>query len=607
MSWVKDEVIAQLLRGVPVSLSSLGRRCLDVMSVAVVGHLGSSSMAAAAVASSTTNTIALSVFVGLSSATTTLVSQAVGAGDHDQAGLWLHRALIVHAACAVPLTLLLTLLTPLLRALHFEEQLASDAGVYCALMLPGVWMWAAIWALTPWLQAHGIVRPQMWIAAVVAALHPMYLYLLVVVADLGLFGAAIAGSLSLTSNLAMLSLTILLCLRSTVPLLSPRRSSASRLGAFLRLGLPGVGMMGEWWASEISILVSGLLPRPTLALSAISVYQSVNAVCFMLPLGASVAGATRVGAALGRGDGVAARRAACVCVLLGLSFSFTLTLFLLANRRAVAAVFTTDDELRHVIWHDLLPPLSIYIVADACQCCCGGVLQGCGRQRDGLPLVLGSYYLFGLPLACFLGFMAGWGVRGMVSGMLCAKLCHAALYAVLVLRTDWARQVREAAERVRSERAGAVVDDVTTAIDPSDGNGNGRGGDLGRGDMGHGDIGRHPSSTGVALVPADKAASAPRLAREFGSARELESALADSVGGEAAEGSGCVACPLDKRTRARLPVRRPPTSRRPSTSSEASGVASGRRLPSGVPSGPRPRALRYAQLEEEEAKDRDLE
>ena len=98
MAWVKEEVKAQLLRGVPVSLSSLGRRCLDVMSVAVVGHLGSSSMAAAAVASSTTNTIALSVFVGLSSATTTLVSQAVGAGDQEQAGLWLHRALIVHAA-----------------------------------------------------------------------------------------------------------------------------------------------------------------------------------------------------------------------------------------------------------------------------------------------------------------------------------------------------------------------------------------------------------------------------------------------------------------------------------------------------------------------------
>jgi hypothetical protein len=296
-----------------------------------------------------------------------------------------------------------------------------------------------------------------------------------------------------------------------------------------------------------------------------------------------------------------------VCVLLGLSFSFTLSLLLLANRRAVAAVFTTDDELRHVIWHDLLPPLSIYIVADACQCCCGGVLQGCGRQRDGLPLVLGSYYLFGLPLACFLSFKAGWGVRGMVSGMLCAKLCHAALYAVLVLRTDWARQVREAAERVRSERAGAVVDDVTTAIDPSDGDGDGGGGDLDRGDLGRSDTGRHSSSSsrsGVALVPADKAATVPRSAREIESARELKSAVADSAGAEAAgaeaaEGSGSVACPLDERTRARLPIRRPPTSRRPSASSEASGVASARRLPSG----PRPRVLRYAQLEEEEEKD----
>ena len=41
--------------------------------------------------------------------------------------------------------------------------------------------------------------------------------------------------------------------------------------------------MLEWWASEINILVSGVLPAPALALAALSVYQSVNAVCFMRP------------------------------------------------------------------------------------------------------------------------------------------------------------------------------------------------------------------------------------------------------------------------------------------------------------------------------------
>ena len=40
----KHELIAQLHRGVPVSLSALLRRSLDVMSVAVIGHLGSSAM-----------------------------------------------------------------------------------------------------------------------------------------------------------------------------------------------------------------------------------------------------------------------------------------------------------------------------------------------------------------------------------------------------------------------------------------------------------------------------------------------------------------------------------------------------------------------------------
>ena len=465
---VKQEFLAQLHRGVPVSLSALLRRCLDVMSVAVIGRLGSTAMAAGALATSTTNAVALSVFVGLSSATTTLVSQAVGAGDREQAGLWLHRALIVHAACAVPLTVLLTLLTPGLRALGFAEELAADAGTYCVLLLPGLWTWAVIWTLTPWLQAHGIVRPQLYASVVVAVMHPLWLYLFVSVAGLGLFGAALSSTLSLFTNLIILSITTLTCLRSSVPLLRPRRTSAARLGTFLRLALPGVGMMGEWWASEIAILVSGLLPSPTVALSALSVYQTVNALCFMLPLGSSVAGATRVGAALGSGDGAAARRAGCVCVALGITFSTTLSLLLLSNRHAVAAIFTTDPEVRRAIWQQLLPPLSMYIIADASQVCCGGVLQGCGRQRDGFPLVMASYYLVGLPLACALSFGGHLGVRGMVIGMLTGKLCHALAFGVLVMRMDWPKQVRDAAERVRSERSA-----IDTAAEPAAGTGTG--------------------------------------------------------------------------------------------------------------------------------------
>ena len=33
----------------------------------------------------------------------------------------------------------------------------------------------------------------------------------------------------------------------------------------------------------------------------------------------------------------------------------------------------------------LLLPLSLYVVADAVQYCCGGVLQGCGAARKTKP------------------------------------------------------------------------------------------------------------------------------------------------------------------------------------------------------------------------------
>ena len=71
-------------------------------------------MAAASLASSTVNVFALSMFVGLSSATVTLTSQARGAGDDAQVAFWLHRAILIHFVLAAPLTLLLLCLTPLL-------------------------------------------------------------------------------------------------------------------------------------------------------------------------------------------------------------------------------------------------------------------------------------------------------------------------------------------------------------------------------------------------------------------------------------------------------------------------------------------------------------
>ena len=94
--------------------------------------------------------------------------------------------------------------------------------------------------------------------------------------------------------------------------------------------------------------------------------QTVNAVCFMLPLGASVAGATRVGQALGRGDARAARRAAAAALALGVCAALGAAALLLLLRGVLPAAFTRDQEVRALV-RSLLPPLALYVVADASQ------------------------------------------------------------------------------------------------------------------------------------------------------------------------------------------------------------------------------------------------
>ena len=57
----------------------------------------------------------------------------------------------------------------------------------------------------------------------------------------------------------------------------------------------GMLLISEWWASEIMTILGGLLPDAERQLSAIAIYTTTNAMCFMLSLGLSTAVSTRWG------------------------------------------------------------------------------------------------------------------------------------------------------------------------------------------------------------------------------------------------------------------------------------------------------------------------
>lgn len=75
-----------------------------------------------------------------------------------------------------------------------------------------------------------------------------------------------------------------------------------------------------------------------------------------------------------------------------------------------------------------------------------GVLRGSARPSVGANINLGSFYLVGMPVAVFLGFVVKMGFAGLWLGLLAAQASCALLMVFVLCKTDWVVQVKRAKE-----------------------------------------------------------------------------------------------------------------------------------------------------------------
>ncbi|KAJ3329473.1 hypothetical protein HDU93_000913, partial [Gonapodya sp. JEL0774] len=196
---------------------------------------------------------------------------------------------------------------------------------------------------------------------------------------------------------------------------------------FLALGVPGAVMVAsEWWAYELTSLLSGHLGPH--ALAAHSVLTTTGSLTYMLPLGVAVAATNRIGNALGRGDPRGARLAAIVGVLVGGALGILNGTWLVAVREWWGGVFvgdgSGDEEHNHSVTESkvdqdrkpitaeqsdatlvtstvssTLPLLSVFQLSDGLACVSGGCMRGAGYQKVGAVFNAIAYYGVGLPTA----------------------------------------------------------------------------------------------------------------------------------------------------------------------------------------------------------------
>jgi MATE family multidrug resistance protein len=128
--------------GTPVVLSQSGKYIVTLVSVALLGHIGQTELAAVGLASSFCNVTGYFMIRGMAAAVDTLSTQAYGAKDYKQVGVLAQRAVLIATAMgSLPATLMWLNAERILLAVGQPPAVCALVQQFALLSLPSLWLY----------------------------------------------------------------------------------------------------------------------------------------------------------------------------------------------------------------------------------------------------------------------------------------------------------------------------------------------------------------------------------------------------------------------------------------------------------------------------------
>lgn len=444
------EMKEQLKIAGPMIFINIFTLWIQLMSVMFVGHLGSSALSRSTIATSFANVVGVSVLMGMSTALDTLCGQAYGAKQYRLLGVHLQRAVVVLILTAIPLAVVFAFAGNILELCGQNSEISRGAGEYSRWLIPVLFGIAFSQPHMRFLLAQSLVIPMIICAFITLLCHMPICWALVYHSGLGYRGAALATSISFWINVVLLVSYVNFSSSCRLTRPSPSWEALRNIKQFVVLGLPSAAMIClEWWCYELLVLIAGLLPDPELEASVLSICLNTGATVFQIPFGIGAAVSTRVSNQLGAGRPQEARDAVRVALRLALSEALVMSIILICSRNVVGRIYSDDQAVISYVSKIMLLVASSALL-DAVQANLSGVARGCGLQKIGAAINLGSYYLVGLPVGCCLAFLTSLQGEGLWITGICAPFVQSCLLSILVWRMDWDKQAVEAAARVAS-------------------------------------------------------------------------------------------------------------------------------------------------------------
>jgi MATE family multidrug resistance protein len=412
----------------------VGTMLMGVVDTMMVGRVSAAALASAALGNLYFWIVSALGF-GVLLALDPIVAQALGARDELAVQRGLQRGLVLTVLLAMPLSLLLLTVGPVLHWVREPPEVIPAAAGYVHRSIPGLWPLLAFVALRQTLQAHRRTAPI--VVTIVAAnllnvlLNYVWIYGHWGFPALGVLGSAWATTVG---RWFMAALLVALGWRDLGPYLrrlAPGIFDLRALGRMLTLGGPiGAQMVVESGVFGTVALLMGWLGVAQVAAHQVTI--NLASLTFMVPLGVSSAAAVIVGHAVGRGDALAVRRATLAALAVGAGFMAITAVLLIALPGPLARLYTNDAAVL-ALTAVLLPIAGVFQVFDGLQVVALGLLRGLGDTRVPVIAGLAGFWAIGMPVSLVLGFVLGYGAAGLWWGLV-VGLVAVASFLILRLR-----------------------------------------------------------------------------------------------------------------------------------------------------------------------------
>ncbi|MCL7042040.1 hypothetical protein MKW94_007143 [Papaver nudicaule] len=430
----------------PTALTGLLLYSRAMISMLFLGYLGELELAGGSLAIGFANITGYSVISGLAMGMEPICGQAFGAKQKKILGLTSQRTVLLLLTTSIPISFLWVNMKTILLWCGQDEEISSVAHVFILFSIPDLLFLSLLHPLRIYLRTQSITLPVTFCSAISVIIHIPLNYLLVIHFKMGIAGVAVA---MVWTNLNLCILLAAFVFFSGVykdSWVAPSMDCLRGWSSLLSLAIPTcISVCLEWWWYEFMILLCGLLVNPKATIASMGILIQTTSLVYVFPSALSLGVSTRVGNELGANRPGKARISMIVSLACAVVLGLGAMTFTVLMRHQWGRLFTDDADILEITAM-ALPIVGLCELGNCPQTTGCGVLRGSARPSTGANINLSSFYLVGMPVAIFMGFVVKMGFTGLWLGLLAAQGSCALLMLYVLLTTDWSVQVQRAKE-----------------------------------------------------------------------------------------------------------------------------------------------------------------